>query len=191
MKRKRAFLPNVANPDGNYTPSDSDSDSDADYQPIQRKIVRIRSNNGSDVDQPNVRNNHVVDGESSSDDSASNSSDASATTTDRGNSQLLFAAMRKIQELENELAELNEADYDSGHHDEDDIDEGNASDFDEIIQRGNHNHLNEIVDEEAEALGFAFCVKETFDYLAAEGVTNDNPIVKALRERFLDQCDSV
>lgn len=171
MKRKRTIRTfSAANPDGNYTPSDSDSDSDDDY-PIERKIIRIQSNNESDNESTATQS------------TASNSTPA--------NSQLLHAALRKIQELENELAELDEADYDSGHHDEDDVDEGNASDFEERAIVQDHDHRNEIVNEDAEALGFAFCVKETFDYLAAEGVTDDNPIVKALRERFLDRCDPV
>lgn len=44
---------------------------------------------------------------------------------------------------------------------------------------------------EAEALGFAFCVKETFEYLAMQGVKNDNPVVGALRHRFLGKCDKI
>lgn len=183
MKRKRTYRSfSAANPDGNYTPSDSDSDSDGDHYPIERKILKIQSENASDSEQSNEIQNQ----------NASNSRNESANAGDPVNSQLLHAALRKIQELENELAELDEADYDSGHHDEDEADEGHASDFDETSQRiehHNHDHRNEIINEDAEALGFAFCVKETFDYLAAEGVTNDNPIIAALRERFLDRCD--
>lgn len=166
MKRKRAVLPNAVIPDGNYTPSDSDSD---DEVPT-RKIVRRAS-----VDR----------------DGASHS----APVRRDSNSQLLYAALNKIQELENELAELDEAGYDSGHQDDDNddeddnIDEGNASDFDESHEVAAHDHRQQIANAEPEALGFAFCVKETFDYLAAQGVTGDNPIVVALRERFLGQCD--
>lgn len=182
MKRKRAYsaLYSGSNPDGNYTPSDSDNDSDdEDFRPVQRKIVKNQSNQSDDDE----RSNNVDDANR-----ASNSRDVQGP----GNSQLLHAALRKIQELENELAELDDADYDSGHQDEDEIDEGNASDLDDNVPlpvAQNHNHLNDIVNADAEALGFAFCVKETFDYLASEGVTEDNPIVKALRERFLDRCD--
>lgn len=185
MKRKRAYnaLYSGANPDGNYTPSDSDNDSDdEDLRPVQRKIVKNQSNQQSrDDERPNNADDR---------NRASNSRDVHGP----GNSQLLYSALRKIQELENELAEIDDADYDSGHHDEDEIDEGNASDIDDNIPPPmaiNHNHLNDIVNADAEALGFAFCVKETFDYLASEGVTEDNPIVKALRERFLDRCDSL
>lgn len=183
MKRKRAYsaLYSGANPDGNYTPSDSDSDSDdEDLRPVQRKIIKNQSNRNSDDE----RSNNVDDGNR-----ASNSRDVHGP----GNSQLLYAALRKIQELENELADLDDADYDSGHQEEEDeIDEGNASDLEDNIPlplAQNHNHLNDIANANAEALGFAYCVKETFDYLASEGVTEDNPIVQALRERFLDRCD--
>lgn len=180
MKRKRAF--GGSNPDGNYTPSDSDNDNDSDddFRPVQRKTVKNHSNQSSNDE----RSHNMNDGNR-----ASNSRDVHGP----GNSQLLYAALRKIQELENELAELDEAGYDSGHQDDEEIDEGNASDLEENIlhpaQNHDHNHLNDIVNADAEALGFAFCVKETFDYLASEGVTEDNPIVKVLRERFLDRCD--
>lgn len=170
FKRKRGNRSSyVVN--GNYTPSDSETE-DEDYaQLIQRKIVRRESTD----DRPQI------DDESSN----SNLSDQSHQSSNQGNNQLLYAALQKIQELENELAELDNADYDSGHHDDDDeIDEGNSSDFED-----NHDHRNEILDGQAEALGFAFCVKETFDYLAAQGIAQDNPIVTSLRDRFLGQCN--
>lgn len=166
MKRKRSNREcSVAIPDGNYTPSDSDSDDDES----NRKIIRRRPSNDS---------------------SESNDIDRHEQLNRESNNQLLYAALSKIQELENELAELDAADYDSGHHDDDeDIDEGNASDFDENIEH--HDHRDEILNGQAEALGFAFCVKETFDYLSMQGVTDDNPIVAALRERFLGQCEEI
>ncbi|XP_031632703.1 uncharacterized protein LOC116346665 [Contarinia nasturtii] len=168
FKRKRGNRSSyIVNPDGNCTPSDSE-DEDHD-QIVQRKIVRRDSTDES----------VQIENESSN----SNSSDGHRSN--HGNNQLLHAALQKIQELENELAELDDADYDSGHQDdEDEIDEGNGSDFEE-----NHDHRNDILEGQAEALGFAFCVKETFEYLAAEGIAQDNPIVASLRERFLGQCD--
>lgn len=166
-------------PDGNCTPSDSDTDND---EPVQRKHFRRESSS----DQSAAVD--LIDGESSNN---SNASTSENQRLDPGNSQLLYAALEKIQELENELAELDEADYDSGHQDEaeDEIDEGNASDFEENIQL--HDHRDAIIDGQAEALGFAFCVKETFEYLAAQGISPDNPIVTTLRERFLGQCNQV
>lgn len=166
-------------PDGNCTPSDSDTDSD---EPVQRKQFRRDSNSDQSADVD------LVDGESSNDLPASGGNHQ----LNAGNSQLLYAALEKIQELENELAELDEADYDSGHQDEaedESIDEGNASDFEENIQL--HDHRDAIIDGQAEALGFAFCVKETFEYLAAQGISQDNPIVTTLRARFLGQCNQV
>lgn len=175
IKRKRSSY--VVNPDGNCTPSDSESDDDEYDRSVQRKIPRRLSSN-DDENAPI----ESIDGENS------NISDSSSDILgSQGNSQLLYAALQKIRELENELAELDEAEYDSGHHDEDDIDEGNASDFGDNIQL--HDHRDEIREGDAEALGFAFCVKETFEYLAAQGLSADNPIVSSLREQFLDKCD--
>lgn len=175
MKRKRANREcNVAIPDGNYTPSDSDSDDDES----NRKIIRRRPSNDSSESNDIDRHEHEHE-----------------QLNRESNNQLLYAALSKIQELENELAELDAADYDSGHHDDDeDIDEGNASDFDENIEQHlveQHDHRDEILNGQAEALGFAFCVKETFDYLSMQGVTDDSPIVAALRERFLGQCEEI
>lgn len=182
IKRKRANRSSyVVNPDGNCTPSDSETDDEEHDHFAQRKILRRQSNNDEDADV------ELIDGESSN-----NSNASGEDRINQGNHQLLFAALQKIQELENELAELDDVDdvdYDSGHHDEDDIDEGNASDFGENVQL--HDHRDEILGGDAEALGFAFCVKETFEYLAAQGISPDSSIVSSLRERFLDQCNQV
>lgn len=172
MKRKRIAVPNGVIPDGNYTPSDSDSDEEV----LTPKIVCRRSSSASDRGEPSHndqphRNAH---------------------------NQLLYAALDKIQELEDELAELDEAGYDSGHQDDEDdddnIDEGSASDLDSNHERqpsASHDHHDAILNGQPEELGFAFCIKETFDYLSRQGVSADNPIVTALRERFLGQCDDV
>lgn len=174
LKRKRANRSScIVNPDGNCTPSDSDTDDEEHNRLYQRKVVRRQS-----IDEDNRRAN--IEDESSN-------SNLSTESRNEGNNQLLYAALRKIQELEHELAELDDADYDSGHQDEeDDIDEGNGSETDE-----NHDHHDEIINGQAEALGFAFCVKETFEYLAAQGLNADNPIVSSLRDRFLGQCNQI
>lgn len=170
FKRKRGNRSScIVNPDGNCTPSDSETDDEEHNRLFQRKIVRRQSIN--DVERPQIENE-------------SSNSNSSAESQNQGNNQLLYAALRKIQELENELAEMDEADYDSGHQDEDETDEGNGSEPDD-----NHDHNNEILDGQAEALGFAFCVKETFEYLATQGITSDNPVVTTLRDRFLGQCN--
>lgn len=187
-KRKRANRASyVVNPDGNYTPSASDTDDDDDQDHlIHRKIVRRESIDG---EIGSVQLNDADDSNGSA------SSSTSSFNRDRqGNIQLLYAALQTIDELENGLAEIADVDYDSGHQDEDDadeneVDEGNASDFDDNAQL--HNHRNEIFDAQPEALGYAYCVKEAFDFLAAQGVNDDNPIVMALRERFLGQCNQV
>lgn len=193
IKRKRGQRTfSAPNPDGNYTPSDSDSDTDDEqYHPVQRKIVKIELNESNDSNSlrngsaSNLQIDRFAGGDSSE------SSQSSETHSNHGNNQLLLDALRKLQELENELAELDEADYDSGHHDDDDqeADEGHASDFDE--NNPAHNHRHQINDADAEALGFAFCVKETFEYLATNGVTEGNPIVTALRNRFLGKCNEI
>lgn len=97
----------------------------------------------------------------------------------RNGDNFLHEALRKIQELERELALLDEEDYDSGHEDspDDDVDEG----IDET-------HM---LHAESEALGFAVCAKETLNFLAAEGLPADNPLVLALRSRLVGKCDNI
>lgn len=176
FKRKRANRSScIVTPDGNVTPSDSDTDDDERERIVQRKIVR-RQSNINERDQ-------IEDESNQSNSSAGNQSN-------QGNNQLLFAALRKIQELEQELAALDDEDYDSGHQEEEEIDEGNGSDYEENLAQL-HDHRDQIVNGQAEALGFAFCVKETFEYLATQGMAQDNPIVSSLRDRFLGQCNQV
>lgn len=170
FKRKRANRSCVVNIDGNCTPSDSDTDDEEHDRLMLRKIVRRSSDNGA----------------ARVDDDESTSTVSLDSDSEQRNSQLLYAALQKIQELENELAELDQAEYDSGHHDDDDVDEGNVSD-----SESNHNHRDEILDGQAEALGFAFCMKETFEYLAAQGIDQQDPIATALRQRFLGQCNQL
>lgn len=188
-KRKRANRSSyIVNPNGNYTPSASDTDDDDDQDHlIHRKIVRRES---ADEETESIQLNDADDSNGSA------SSSTSSFNRDRqGNIQLLYAALQTIDDLENGLAEIADVDYDSGHQDEGDadeentIDEGNGSDLDDNAQL--HNHRNEILDAQPEALGYAYCVKEAFDFLAAQGVNDDNPIVQALRERFLGQCNQV
>lgn len=199
FKRKRANRSSyVVNPDGNCTPSDSETDDDESDRFNQRKIVRRRQSSDNDVNEVELNDGNGRSENSNENSNHSNGTDSTESQWSHGNSQLLYAALEKLQELESELAELDEADYDSGHHDDDDdyddIDEGNDSDIDEQAQQQQqrqpqHDHRNDILDGEAEALGFAFCVKETFEYLAAQGVAPDNPIIASLRERFLGQCN--
>lgn len=199
FKRKRANRSSyVVNPDGNCTPSDSETDDDESDRFNQRKIVRRRQSSDNDVNEVELNDGNGRSEDSNENSNHSNGTDSTESQWSHGNSQLLYAALEKLQELESELAELDEADYDSGHHDDDDdyddIDEGNDSDIDEQAQQQQqrqpqHDHRNDILDGEAEALGFAFCVKETFEYLAAQGVAPDNPIIASLRERFLGQCN--
>lgn len=90
------------------------------------------------------------------------------------NQNFLFEALKKIQELEDELALLDEENVDSGHED-DDGDTDESSNFDLLCA-------------EADAIGFAACAKETLNFLAAEGLSSDNPLVLALRNRLIGKC---
>lgn len=90
------------------------------------------------------------------------------------NQNFLFEALKKIQELEEELALLDEENVDSGHEDDDsNIDD--ATSFD-------------IFHAEADAIGFAACAKETLNFLAAEGLPADSPLILALRNRLISKC---
>lgn len=173
LKRKRS-VSYIVNPDGYCTPSDSETDDDGCNKSIQRKTLRRQA---TDNEQWLIAN---IDGDES------NSSITSSDRSNHGNNQLLYAALQKIHELETELAELDEADHDSGLHDEDDGDRESSTEIEE--NQVLHDHREAILDDQPEALGFAFCVKETFEYLAAQGISQDNAIINSLREKFLGQC---
>lgn len=154
------------------------------YNLKRKRCDHERSAVDSDSDEREVANKVIKfdeGDEDSSSTSASNNEDGPSggrRAASRGNDNFLREALRKIQELENELAQLEEDDFDSGHEDEDD-------ETDEGIDETHMLHA------ESEALGFAVCAKETLSFLAAEGMAPDNPIVLALRSRLVGKCDSI
>lgn len=163
LKRKRAELTASRN---NHTNDCATSDSD-DSNDAHLKIPKTE----------------ILNGNQSTDNLTHN--DVSIPRIVRGNDEFLRDALRKIQELEQELALLDEEDYDSGHHEDDD----DSDSFDDNFAANQHN--DELLEAEAEALGFAVCAKETLNFLAAEGLTPDNPIVLALRDRLVGKCNGI
>lgn len=117
---------------------------------------------------------------------SSNASGTSALSTPSGRYEFLVQALQKIEELENELAQLDEDDCDSGHHgdDEDEEDDG----YDESISS---DQQQRIIGNDAEAIGFAVCVREAFNFLSSQGISNEDPLMLSLRERLIGQCNGV
>jgi len=84
----------------------------------------------------------------------------------------LKEALKKLHELENEIAAIEEGTEDDDRAESIDYDtfEENALAF------------------EAEAIGFAVCARETLNYLASQGLTQESPLVKSLRDRLIGKC---
>lgn len=96
--------------------------------------------------------------------------------------EFLLEAYQKIEELEHELALLEDEDYDSGHHEDDD------SSSDELSL----GHRDErLLEEDAKALGFAVCVREALTFLSNEGCSADHPVVQAIRDKLVGQCNGL
>ncbi|KAG4071888.1 hypothetical protein HA402_006049 [Bradysia odoriphaga] len=82
----------------------------------------------------------------------------------------LKEALKKLHELENEIAAIEEGTEDEAASIDYEKFEENALAF------------------EAEAIGFAVCARETLNYLASQGLTSDSPLVKSLRDRLVGKC---
>lgn len=89
--------------------------------------------------------------------------------TDNEPFDFLKEALKKLHELESEIAAIEE-----GTDDDDRVD---SIDFEKFEENA--------VSFEAEAIGFAVCARETLNYLASQGLTQDSPLVKSLRDRLI------
>lgn len=117
------------------------------------------NNNPKNVKKSKNCNESVVE--------SSGGAEQSAETFD-----FLKEALKKLHELENEIAAIEE-----GTEDEDQATSIDYGKFEE-------NALA----FEAEAIGFAVCARETLNYLASQGLTPDSPLVKSLRDRLVGKC---
>ncbi|XP_062555155.1 uncharacterized protein LOC134220190 [Armigeres subalbatus] len=92
----------------------------------------------------------------------------------------LLQALQRIQELQDEIDFLENDPYaedaDSSENDEEYLDPQVAA---EAI----------VVGHQAEALGFAVCVRETMAFLEREGVPADSPMMVNLRSRLVGRCE--
>lgn len=88
------------------------------------------------------------------------------------NDEFLRAALVKIEELENELANDYRCDSRSADSDSD---------------QENEQQLG----YDSEALGFAVCARETLTFLASQGLPQDNPLIVSLRNRLIGKCSSI
>lgn len=115
---------------------------------------------------------------------SSEASGASALSTPSGRYEFLMQALHKIEELEDELAQLEDDDCDSGHHEDDDGDDDN--DYGSV-----NGDQQQLIGNDAEAIGFAVCVREAFNFLTAQGLSDQDPLVRNLRERLIGECNGL
>lgn len=140
----------------------------------------------SELSEKNYKNEiqikyHRNDGSSSS----SENSDKSLIndTNVPNNANFLQAALIKVQELENELAELNNCD--SANDDANSHSSSDSGQEDEIDEE------NQLLEYESEALGFAVCARETLLFLENQGLARDNPLIISLRNRLIGKCNGI
>lgn len=131
------------------------------------------------VNRANKRK-RVVDDEDSSSSSLSftknvkKSKNSECKVENKDNEQFDFLkeALKKLHELESEIAAIEE-----GTEDEEQVESIDYEKFEENA-----------VAFEAEAIGFAVCARETLNYLATQGLTENSPLVKSLRDRLVGKC---
>ncbi|KAL9696806.1 hypothetical protein quinque_000247 [Culex quinquefasciatus] len=97
---------------------------------------------------------------------------------DRARSNYLVEALRRIQELQDEIEFLENDPYAEDADSEDESDEYYGQD---------HAGASVIVGHQAEALGFAVCARETMAFLEREGVPRDAPMMVNLRARLIGE----
>lgn len=90
-------------------------------------------------------------------------------------SDFLKAALQKVLALQADLARI-DAEATSDDNENDDVDSGNEEEDTAFLG------------QEAEALGFAICARETLTFLAANGQPADGLLVQRMRERLLGKC---
>lgn len=101
-------------------------------------------------------------------------SESVAENNDNEQFDFLKEALKKLHELESEIAAIEE-----GTEDDDD-DRSESIDYETFEENA--------LAFEAEAIGFAVCARETLNYLASQGLTQDSPLVKSLRDRLVGKC---
>lgn len=99
------------------------------------------------------------------------------------------AALRKIQELEQDLAMMDEEEEDGADSVYEDEDSERDNYYDDNDDDRNLQELY-LLHAESEALGFAVCAKETLNFLQRDGLPPDSPLVIELRNRLIGKCDN-
>ncbi|XP_055610872.1 uncharacterized protein LOC129757625 [Uranotaenia lowii] len=94
-------------------------------------------------------------------------------------SNFLLQALRRIQELQDEIEFLENDPY------AEDADDNSSDDSDEFVEL----QPEMIVGRQAEAVGFAVCARETMAFLEREGVAADSPMMATLRNRLIGRCE--
>ena len=136
-------------------------DVETDDEENNRNKISCSENNGQNVSDEEVNQVNLNEND------PRESLDQHSEPQNRPN--MLMATLQKIRELEDELDFLiNDPYYDDSSSDEEE---------------------NLITGQEAEALGFAMCAKETITFLENAGVMPDNPMMISLRNRLIGRCN--
>lgn len=161
LKRKRHNPPL-----GPTTPTTSGDDSDCDES--TEKFIKLDDYNSITSDK--------------------NVSTSYNHRTHTRNETTFRAALRKIEELEMDLAMMDEEEegIDSVYEDED---SGRDDYYDDNDDERNLQELY-LLHAESEALGFAVCAKETLNFLQRDGLPPDSQLVTELRNRLIGKCDN-
>lgn len=92
----------------------------------------------------------------------------------------LLEALQRIQELQDEIDFLENDPY---------AEDADSSENDEEFHDPRAAAGEILVGHQAEALGFAVCVRETMAFLEREGVPADSPMMVNLRNRLVGRCE--
>ncbi|XP_055545810.1 uncharacterized protein LOC129730487 [Wyeomyia smithii] len=115
--------------------------------------------------------------------SADPSPSASPGIAIRSESRFLLQALRRIQELQDEIDFLENDPY------AEDADSSEGDDESSFFDQ-DPSPAAVVAGHQAEALGFAVCARETMAFLEREGVALDSPIMINLRNRLIGRCES-
>ncbi|XP_053690983.1 uncharacterized protein LOC128739514 [Sabethes cyaneus] len=109
----------------------------------------------------------------------------SPDNANRNESHFLLEALRRIQELQDEIDFLENDPY---AEDADSSEGDDELSFDQDFAQAESATV--VVGQQAEAFGFAVCARETMAFLEREGVAMDSPLMVNLRNRLIGRCES-
>lgn len=140
---------------------------------LKRKHCEIRTVNNTSDNESTESKRKLIDLDVADEQLTEYENELTKVETKRSDTKDLFMieAIRRIEELQNELIE----------------DEIN----DDVLNTDDEDDGIDLASYEAESLGFAICARETFKFLASIGMNDDNPLVVSLRNRLIGKCGSI